>query len=286
MTVFMLATRLLYKRLWRPFFLTVSQIEQFNVKNSETPRFPKTNIREFAQLNNALEKLAENSMNAYKIQKEFTENASHEMQTPLAVFRSKLDILIQQPDLTEQQLSIIQSLYDTTARMSRMNKNLLLLAKIDNLQFADVQNVNMTDIINESLLLLTEQAAGKNLHIESGIIWEACRMQTNKTLAESLVNNLITNAVRHNITNGRIVIAFDGKRLSVSNTGVNHPLDEKTLFLRFGQTTGKTKGCGLGLAIVHQICILNKWQVDYRFHQGLHNFSITFQANSEFIQNQ
>jgi signal transduction histidine kinase len=160
--------------------------------------------------------------------------------------------------------------------MSRINKNLLLLAKIDNLQFADVQNVNMTDIINESLLLTTGQASAKNLHIESRIIRETCRMQTNRTLAESLVNNLMTNAVKHNTIDGRIVIAFDGKRLSVSNTGVNHPLDEKTLFIRFGQTTGKTKGCGLGLAIVHQICALNKWQVDYCFHQGLHNFSITF----------
>jgi signal transduction histidine kinase len=160
--------------------------------------------------------------------------------------------------------------------MSRINKNLLLLAKIDNLQFADVQNVNMTDIINESLLFTTEQAAGKNLHIESDIIREACWVQANKTLTESLVNNLMTNAVRHNTVDGRIVIAFYGKRLSVSNTGVNHPLDEKTLFIRFGQTTGKTKGCGLGLAIVHQICALNKWQINYGFHQGLHNFSITF----------
>jgi signal transduction histidine kinase len=255
MTVFMLATRLLYKRLWRPFFQTISQIEQFNVKINEMPHFPETNIMEFVQLNNALEKLAENNMNAYKIQKEFTENASHEMQTPLAVFRSKLDILIQQPDLMEEQLSIIQSLYDTTARMSRMNKNLLLLAKIDNLQFADVQNVNMTDIINESLLFPTEQAAGKNLHIESGIIREVCWMRTNRTLAESLVNNLMTNAVRHNTVDGRIVIAFDGKRLSVSNTGVNHPLDEKTLFLRFGQTTGKTKGCGQSCS---EDCIIMK----------------------------
>ncbi|GHS93592.1 hypothetical protein FACS1894207_0250 [Bacteroidia bacterium] len=275
MAAFMLATRLIYKRLWNPFFQTLSQIEQFNIKNNEMPQFPQTGIKEFVQLNKALEKLAENNMNAYKIQKEFTENASHEMQTPLAVFQSKLDILIQQPDLTEEHLSIIQSLYDTTSRLSRINKNLLLLAKIDNLQFVETQTINVTEVITESLSFLTEQAAGKNICIESDIIRDSCWVEANRTLTESLVNNLITNAIRHNTANGHIVVAFDGNRLTVANTGVNHPLDEKMLFRRFGRMTEKTKGSGLGLAIVQQICALNKWQIHYGFNQGMHSFRVT-----------
>jgi signal transduction histidine kinase len=273
---FMLVTRLIYKRLWNPFFQTISQIEQFNIKSSEAPLFSETNIKEFIQLNKALEKLAENNRNAYKIQKEFTENASHEMQTPLAVFQSRLDMLIQQPDLTEGQLSIIQSLYDTTSRLSRMNKNLLLLAKMDNLQFAEIQTINVTGVINESLSLLTEQAGSKNIHIESSISPDFIQIQANKTLLESLVNNLITNAIRHNIVNGRIIIAFEGKRLSVANTGVNYPLDEKMLFRRFGRMSEKTKGSGLGLAIVQQICLLNNWQIKYSFNYGMHRFAVTF----------
>ncbi|GHU80704.1 hypothetical protein FACS1894145_7350 [Bacteroidia bacterium] len=276
MAAFMLATRLIYKRLWNPFFQMLSQIEQFNIKNNEMPQFPQTDIKEFVQLNKALEKLAENNMNAYKIQKEFTENASHEMQTPLAIFQSKLDILIQQPDLTEQHLSIIQSLYDTTSRLSRINKNLLLLAKIDNLQFIETQTINVTEVITEFLSFLTEQAAGKNICIEMNIIRDSCWIEANKTLMESLVNNLITNAIRHNTANGRIVVAFDGERLTVANTGVNHPLDEKMLFRRFGRMTEKTKGSGLGLAIVQQICVLNKWQIQYGFNRGIHSFTVTF----------
>lgn len=285
MIVLMLVTKIIYKRLWKPFFQTLAQIEQFNIKSNEMPRFSKTNVKEFMQLNKALEKLAENSINAYKIQKEFTENASHEMQTPLAVFQSKLDILIQQPDLTEEQLSIIQSLYDTTARLSRMNKNLLLLAKIDNQQFIETQTINVTDVINESLSFLTEQAEANNIRIESNIIQESYWLLANKTLLESLVNNLITNAIRHNIANGRIIIVFEGYKLSIKNTGINYPLDEKMLFRRFGRMTEKTKGNGLGLAIIQQICIFNKWQIHYDFEQGIHSFAVTFQINSEFLQN-
>lgn len=276
MAAFMLATRLIYKRLWNPFFQTLSQIEQFNIKNNEMPQFPQTGIREFIQLNKALEKLAENNMNAYKIQKEFTENASHEMQTPLAVFQSKLDVLIQQPDLKEEHLSIIQSLYDTTFRLSRINKNLLLLAKIDNLQFVETETINLTEVITESLPFLTEQAAAKNIRIETNIIRDSCWIEANRTLMESLVNNLITNTVRHNTANGRIVVAFDGKRLTVANTGINHPLDEKMLFRRFGRMNEKTKGSGLGLAIVQQICFLNKWQIHYGFDRGIHRFTVIF----------
>lgn len=276
MAAFMLATRLIYKRLWNPFFQTLSQIEQFNIKNNEMPQFPQTGIKEFVQLNNALEKLAENNMNAYKIQKEFTENASHEMQTPLAVFQSKLDILIQQPDLTEEHLSIIQSLYDTTSRLSRINKNLLLLAKIDNLQFVETQTINVTEVITESLSFLTKQAAGKNICIEMNIIRDSCRIEANRTLIESLVNNLITNAIRHNTANGHIGVAFGDERLTVTNTGINHPLDEKILFRRFGRMNEKTKGSGLGLAIVQQICVLNKWQIHYDFDRGMHRFTVTF----------
>lgn len=276
MSGFILVTRLIYKHLWRPFFQTISQIERFNIKSNEMPRFSETHIREFIQLNKALEKLAENNMNAYKIQKEFTENASHEMQTPLAVFQSKLDILIQQPDLKEEQLSIIQSLYDTTARLSRMNKNLLLLAKIDNRQFLETQTINVADVISESLSFLTEQAETNNIRIESDIIQDSYLLSANKTLLESLVNNLITNAVRHNMANGRIVIAFEGNKLSIANTGINRSLDEKILFRRFGRMTENTKGSGLGLAIVQHICIFSKWQIQYDFNYGMHRFVVTF----------
>ncbi len=273
---FVLITRLIYKKLWKPFYQTLRQIEQFNIRKYESPHFPETSTQEFFQLNQALEKLINNNLQAYKIQKEFTENASHEMQTPLAIFQSKLDILLQQPNLTEEQLAIIQSLYTATSRLVRMNKNLLLLAKLDNLQFLETQPLNISEVIEESLSFLSEQAEANNIQIKSNIVSSDITVRVNKVLLESLINNLITNAIKHNIPQGIISIAFKDNRLVILNTGTEKPLDETILFRRFCRMSEKTKGSGLGLAIVQQICNLYNWQVSYSFQEGNHQFIVTF----------
>ena len=126
-----LVTRFISKRLWEPYEKTLQQLEEFRLENGIIPPLAKSDIKEFTRLNLALNRLMENSLKSYQTQKEFTENASHELQTPLAVFQSKLDLLLQQPDLTEQQADIVQSLYEATNRLSRLNRNLLLLARID-----------------------------------------------------------------------------------------------------------------------------------------------------------
>ena len=106
-----LTMRLISKRLWRPFDKTLTEIEAFKLENGMIPTLPNSGIEEFSRLNTVLNKLMSDSLNSYRTQKEFTENASHELQTPLAVFQSKLDILLQQPDITGEQAAIIQDLY-------------------------------------------------------------------------------------------------------------------------------------------------------------------------------
>ncbi|MDR0863501.1 MAG: HAMP domain-containing histidine kinase [Candidatus Symbiothrix sp.] len=273
---FVLITQLVMKRLWTPFYQTLNLIEQFNIRKNELPPFPETTIREFSQLNKALEKLVSNNLQAYKTQKEFTENASHEMQTPLAVFQSKLDILLQQPNLSEEQLFIIQSLYDVTSRLVRMNKNLLLLAKMDNLQFLDTEALNVPQIISESLSFLSEQAEAHSIHIEMDIAAEQHLVQANKILLESLINNLIANAIKHNIPNGAITISFQDSKLTIKNTGVTKALDKTVLFRRFVRMNERTKGSGLGLAIVQQICGLYQWQIAYWYEDEMHQFTVKF----------
>ena len=272
---FVIITQIIYRKLWKPFYCTLSDIEQFNIRNNEVPVFPETDIREFDQLNNAAKKLIDNNLQAYKTQKEFTENASHEMQTPLAVFQSKLDILLQQQDLTEEQLSIMQSLYDATARLVRMNKNLLLLAKIDNLQFLDTQYMDITESIKDSLSFFSEQAEINNIKIEISTL-ENIRVQANKTLFESLINNLITNAIKHNVPGGTISISIDTNCLSITNTGIDKELNTDILFRRFGRMNEKVKGSGLGLAIVRQICLLYHWDISYGYQSGMHRFTLVF----------
>ena len=271
---FVFITRFAYRKLWEPFYQTLSYIERFNLSSNEIPSFTQSGIQEFCQLNGAVERLIANNLQAYKIQKEFTENASHEMQTPLAVLRSGLDMLLQQ-DLTEEQLQIIQSLYESVSRLTRMNKNLLLLAKIDNLQFEDAQSLEVVEILSESLSFLQEQAEVNRIEIQTDIN-ENSIVQANKTLLESLVNNLLVNAVKHNISCGKIHLSLNRNQLMISNTGNAAGLDENMLFRRFSRMNEKVKGNGLGLAIARQICSLYGWEIHYAYENEEHRFVVVF----------
>jgi signal transduction histidine kinase len=198
------------------------------------------------------------------------------MQTPLAVFRSKLDILLQQKDLTGEQSQIVQSLYKSVSRLVRINKNLLLLAKIDNQQFTDTQPLDVCEILNESLPLFSEQAEICNIKIEKRIPEGKTILHANRTLLESLIHNLLANAVKHNIPNGEILVSLNNLRLTITNTGINRSLNRENLFRRFSRMSGNADGSGLGLAIAQQIGLLYKWQIDYKYENQKHRFEVTF----------
>lgn len=144
-----LTVRFISRRLWKPFDETLLRIEGFRLEDGKLPVLPESDVEEFARLNHTLTALMEGSLASYRMQKEFTENASHELQTPLAVFQSKLDLLLQQPHLSEQQAEIIQGLYENVTRLSRLNRNLLLLAKIDNRQYGQMEDINLARFLEE-----------------------------------------------------------------------------------------------------------------------------------------
>lgn len=146
--VIFFVTRFISNKLWQPFFDTLQKIEQFNIEQNLLPVFIATPIKEFTQLNKGLTKLIKDNLKAFQSQKEFTENAAHELQTPLAVFQSKLDMLLQEPSLNQNQAAILQSLYEAASRLSRLNKNLLLLAKIENNQYTIWEEVEVTGLLN------------------------------------------------------------------------------------------------------------------------------------------
>ena len=218
-------------RLWKPFDKTFEAIESFNLENGVCPTLPDSDTKEFSRLNTALNRLMTGNMKSYRTQKEFTENASHELQTPLAVFRSKLDILLQQPDLTENQAVIVQDLYQMTDRLSHLNRNLLLLAKMENSQFSREDSFDVVAVLNELLPCLENLAPG--LTVRKDIQVSKLCLKANKSLFESLVNNLIVNAVRHNRPDGEIRVTMTSDSLSVSNTSNEPALDPATIFTRF-----------------------------------------------------
>lgn len=271
---FLLLNKRLSARLWTPFRNTLSKLKTFNL-NSQIPiEFDKTDTLEFEELNGVLQKLISQNISTYKTQKEFTENASHELQTPLAIIKNKLDLLLQKETLTDRQYQIIEEANKALTRITRINKNLLLLTNLDNNQFADVEIINITQLTQQCIEQLKEHFNNKSLTIQTEIESDIL-IKGNKTLIEVLLNNLLLNAIRHNVQNGIIAITLKKNELNIANSG-NRELNKSMLFKRFAKTSNESAGSGLGLAIIRQICHRHRWTVQYQFEGNNHIFSIGF----------
>jgi len=277
--VFLLAAlfavnRFVLKKLWQPFRHTLGQIKQFNVSNKGEVALLPTNISEFAELNTAFEQMAKKVTADYEVLKDFTNNASHEMQTPLAIINSKLDVLIQDEALNESQMQQLQQIYGSVSRLSKLNHSLLLLARIENNQFKELKEVDVSQVVQEKLNSLAWWTEGKNLCIEKNL--HPFTLTGDPTLVEVLIGNLLTNAIRHTHEGGKIWIRMDGQRtLTVANTGNGVALATGMVFEKFKKGT-ESDGTGLGLAIVREICSLYQFTLQYRYHEGNHEFTIIF----------
>ena len=261
----------LSKSVWKPFRETLDQLKTFSLNNQTKIEFSKTDVSEFDELNQSLTKLIEHNVSVYKTQKEFTENASHELQTPLAILKNKLDILLQNQDLTEKQYQIAEEMNRALSRSSRINKNLLLLAKIDNKQFENSE-IHLDELLNQSLEILQEHFEQKNISVNTEIS-DNVKVNGNIGLTEVLINNLILNAIRHTSINGSILIRLSQSEFEVSNSGTDK-LNGDLLFKRFSRFSKDNNGSGLGLAIVKEICKSQNWTIDYRFENNNHIFSV------------
>jgi signal transduction histidine kinase len=272
--VLLFVTNRFSKRIWQPFQNTLEKLKTFDLTARQSVSFDKTDIKEFEELNQSLQKLTDKNISVYNQQKTFIENASHELQTPLAVLKSKLDLLLQNKDITSEQSEIVNAIGLPLSRVSRINKNLLLLAKIENNQFADKESIEVTEVVNETLELLTDYISAKQITIDKNLT-EKLIVTCNKTLLEILISNLLINAIVHNVDNGKINIDFSGRTITVSNTGKT-ALDNKKIFDRFSVSSSETANSGLGLAIVKEICNRYDCYIHYTFENNLHSFSVRF----------
>lgn len=264
------------KKIWVPFDDTLRKAEQFNLAQGSIPHFIDTDIHEFARLNQSLSELMMKDQNTYRIQKEFTENASHELQTPLAIIRSKLDLLMLE-NLTESQMRFVSDLDELTVRMGRLNRNLLLLAKIDNAQYAALEHIDIADMLSKSLPLYETLLSGKSLRFIDRRTDRTAKTHANAVLLECMLKNLIVNAMRYSKEHGEVKIVLTDHSISVINDSTEgKPLDADTLFCRFRKGDDKQKGNGLGLAIVKAVCDFHHWTVKYEYQDKRHNFIVDF----------
>ena len=271
---FILLNRRITSKTWNPFYETLQSLQSFELSKDSSIDFSSSDIQEFQELNQSLLHLINNNVDAYQQQKSFTENASHELQTPIALLKSKMDLLIQQKDISPEISEILNSIDGPLARLSRINKNLLLLAKVENHQYSDIEQLNVKEYLESTISLFEDYLDEKQLAL-SNQVNTSIPVTSNSFLFETLVHNLLSNAIRHTSKRGRILISNRDNALLVMNTG-KESLDQDHLFKRFSSSTKGKVSSGLGLAIIQEIANKYQWQVSYSFENGFHVFSVGF----------
>ncbi|MDP4285946.1 MAG: HAMP domain-containing sensor histidine kinase [Bacteroidota bacterium] len=274
-----IASRFLLGKLWQPFNNTIEQLKQFNLQGKNEIELLKTNVDEFTDLNNAAFLMTQKVNTDYELLKSFTENASHEIQTPLAIIKTKLELLSQSENLAEAQVNAIQSLNDATTRLSKLNQSLLLLTKIENRQFATTEKVNIASVLLGYLDNFEELAETKNINIQKNIPTELL-VEMNESLAEILISNMIINAIKHNHKGGTIDVDIEDHTLFISNTGHTPTNGTADYFERFKKDTASNDSLGLGLSIVKKICETYGFLVSYKYERERHVVSVQFTAGS------
>ena len=266
---------LLLRRLWQPFYAAMKEMKGFKL-GKKTPVLPSTDIDEFTLMNQSLAQAINSAKDDYRILKEFTENASHETQTPLAIIRSKLDLVIQDEGLSEGQTDALKSAYAAVSRLSKLNQSLLLLAKIENQQFTAMETIDFKDRIEEKLQQFHEFWQSNQITIKASL--SAATIYASPELIDILLNNLLSNAGRHNIAGGQIHVLLVPGKLEVANTAKSTGLDPNKLFGRFYKEEQYSKHNGLGLSIVKQICEHADFDISYGFSDQQHRFTFTWKA--------
>ena len=259
-----------FHRIMKPFYRLLEWLDNFRLDKKNEPLDNPTNTTEFRKLNVAVNRFAVHSEEIFEQQKQFIGNASHEIQTPIAVCQNRLEMLMEDETLTEQQMGEIVKTYQTLEYVSKLNKSLLLLSKIDNSQFAETKEISLNEVLHRYSDDCREvyHYRGITLDIQEKATF---RVQMNETLAVVLVTNLLKNAFVHNIDKGMIRVEITSSSIRFGNTGADVALDDKRIFERFYQGSRKREGStGLGLAIVHAICRQCRLQVRYRFLDGMH----------------
>ncbi|HMH32399.1 MAG TPA: HAMP domain-containing sensor histidine kinase [Puia sp.] len=262
------------KKIWKPFYAALDNMKNYELGNHIPPAAVRTNIDEFKELNEAIKQMINRNLEVYLAQKEFTENASHEMQTPLAIFQGKIELLMQTQPLSEEQAGLISALEEANLRLVRLNKSLLLLSRIENNQFPLTEQVDLKILVSQVLEQYRPKAELHQIHITEDYP-DDLLLDANKTLIEMLVGNLISNAIRYNVDNGKISIELRHGTLVIRNFGPANPLPAGKIFERFYKSGEQNGSIGLGLAIVRKICDLYHYRLDYQFTEGWHVFRVT-----------
>lgn len=263
-----------FRKSMKPLYVLLRWLEDNRLGRKRTELHNPTNVTEFCKLNDAVNAYAAHSEEVFEQQKQFIGNASHETQTPLAICRNRIELLMEDESLKEEQIDELAKTLQTLEHVTRLNKSLLLLSKIDNNQFGEETHVVMNDVLKHFLEDYKDVYEYRNIDVdmtEEGMF----EVDMNEMLATMLVTNLLKNAFVHNADGGKIKVSFSSDAMEFSNTGDDAPLDPQRIFERFYQGKKREGSTGLGLAIAHSICQQSGLQIKYEHRDGMHCFRVT-----------
>lgn len=272
----LIVTQIAFRKSFKPLYNIVKWLKNYHP--DKTRNLPENNsicIEEVEVLRNAIGEYTHRSINLYNLQKQFVENSAHELQTPLAICLNKLELLGENPDCTEEMLTEIADLHQTLSNLSRSNKALLLLSRIENKQFPETTTVIINAILSKIVPDFELMYEHKNITVEIKEI-STLSYTMNESLAMTLISNLIKNAFIHNQTDGCIKITLTDQNFIIANSSNNPELDTKSIFKRFKSQSSRPGSTGLGLAIVKSISDIYHIKVTYSYENGVHQFKLTF----------
>lgn len=268
-------THLAFRKSFRPLYAIITWLKEYRPGKPQSPLINDTVVEEFKILNLAVNESGRRSTEIYNQQKQFVENAAHELQTPLAICMNKLELLCENPDCTAEQLQEMAGLHHTLNGIVKLNKSLLLLSRIENGQFPETTDIHLNELVKKVGADLGEMYKHKQLTFSFHETAKPIHVFLNQSLATILVVNLLKNAFIHTPPKGEIRISIEGRNFLVSNTGAKE-LDHDMLFNRFGKQTHRKDSTGLGLAIVKSIAQLYGIEISYRYINGFHAFQLSF----------
>jgi signal transduction histidine kinase len=263
------------KKVWKPFYGVLDIIKDYRPGGEPVAVLPKSSISEFNNLNEVIERLVTKVENDFVNLKQFTENASHEIQTPLAIIKTKSELLLQLEELDKETVKEIVSINEAATRLSKLNQTLLQLMKIDNRQYQMTEKIDLSALLEKKLQRLNELVEMKNIKLKKSIDKNVF-INMNVSLAEILLSNLLNNAIKHNVFGGEIDILLKYNELSIKNSGEELHTEPEKLFGRFVKESNSNESIGLGLSLVKQICETYNFTIVYNYKDSIHELKVKF----------
>jgi len=269
-----LVNRLISRSIWRPFYQSLDKMEKLQLEQMHHLTFPDTSVTEFNRLNEVLLNATSRIYHDFVIMKELTEDAAHEMQTPLAIAQNRLELLLQDEALQPSQLQSIAQTHEALQRLSHLNHSMLFMAKIGNKQFVPTGNISIRAVLEKHLRLFEELIRDKGLTVSTDISGDLSLL-LHPLLADTLISNLLGNAIKYNYPKGAITIQLNEHLFSICNTSKYPPIPGPQLFQRFKKNASTLENSnGLGLAIVKKITDMNQLKIYYIHKENEHHFII------------